>query len=337
MRGPIGNPELSAHQTHPQGASPGVLVVGMARSGTSASTALLARLGLALTVDSDVIPGNVLNPRGVYESRTVRRFDQVLLARWCEGGWANPCLPAGWDRQPGVRMLHSAGRRLFESVHPTRPWLCKDPQFCLTLPFWLQALHPNPAVALTYRHPVAVARSLQRGMGYELSRGLAIWERHQRSALQALDGQSVAVVNYDELVAEPAGGAATLAGWLTALGVVLAADAQREAAAVIGEGQRHWHASGEDRRLLSPEQRDLVDLLDAGRGVHMRWSAPALGRETPTTTARFAATPIKSLLRRPRWWWWIAEQTMPETLSGPASRLRAPRRLRQVGSIEVSD
>jgi hypothetical protein len=315
--------------------SRGVLVVGMARSGTSALTGMLSRLGLALAQDDDVIPGNTLNPLGVFESRTVRRFDQVLLARWCSGGWGDPRLPARWEYQRGIRMLHAPARRLFRSAHPSTAWVCKDPQFCLTLPFWLQTLSPVPSVALIYRHPLAVARSLQRGMGWDLARGVAIWERHQRSALRALNGQAVALVSYDDLVSDPVALAASVAQWLRAQGYSVAADAESAAASWIGVGERHWRAESEDASLLSPEQRELVGVLDRHRGTYDRWSPPVLPGETPTTTAMFGAPPLSVLLRRPRWWWWMSELMMPPSLSRHASRLRAPRQLREFGRIEL--
>jgi hypothetical protein len=296
---------------------------------------MLSRLGLALADEDDVIPGNALNPLGVFESRAVRRFDQVLLARWCSGGWADPRLPPGWQHQPEIRMLRAPARRLFRSVHTSSPWVCKDPQFCLTLPFWLQALSPVPSVALVYRDPIAVARSLQRGMGWDLARGLAIWERHQRCALEALNGQAVALVCYDELVSDPDSATAMLARWLRDQDYKIAPDAQAAATAWIGDEERHWRPEAEDELSLSPEQRALLGVLEARRGTYARWTPPALPNETPTTAAIFGAPPLSTLLRRPRWWWWMGELTMPPSLSRHASRLRAPRQLRGFGSIEL--
>jgi hypothetical protein len=311
----------------------GVLVVGVARSGTSALTAMLTELGLALASPDDVIPPNPLNRLGVYESRTVRRLDQALIARWCSGGWANPDLPPGWHRQLGIRLLHRPARRLFAAVHPRSPWVCKDPQLCLTLPFWRDALEGRALVALIYRHPLAVARSLERGMGFGQPRGLAIWERHLRSALDALVGATAIVVRYDDLVADPGAAAGEIGAWLEQASVPVAGGAVERAGARIGAGERHWRGEDDDAGLVSPAQRELLAALDACRGAHRAFRGPTLGPETPGNAQLFGTSRLTAALRRPRWWWWIAEQTLPAPLADRAGRLRAPRRLRRAGSI----
>ena len=73
------------------------------------------------------------------------------------------------------------------------PWALKDPRLCLTLRFWLPLLSSGnstvserkeagasgkgvaPAVLFTYRHPVEVAKSLQKREGFGIKRGLLLW------------------------------------------------------------------------------------------------------------------------------------------------------------------
>ena len=83
------------------------------------------------------------------------------------------------------------------------PWALKDPRLCLTLPFWMPLLSvlsarsssssssvaaplvlTPPAVLFTFRHPVEVAKSLQkREAGFTLKRGLLLWLAYNQQAL----------------------------------------------------------------------------------------------------------------------------------------------------------
>ena len=56
----------------------GILVLGMHRSGTSALTGALQRLGVEL--GDDLLPANKDNVRGFWESRAAMEIDEALLS-----------------------------------------------------------------------------------------------------------------------------------------------------------------------------------------------------------------------------------------------------------------
>jgi hypothetical protein len=305
---------------------PGVFVVGMARSGTSAITRIVTLLGLSHCVENDLIGPKHYNRLGFFESRTLQSFNRILLLRWSREGWREPRLPAGWQREPAVRWLAPRAGKLFRSLHPAQPWVYKDSSLNFLLPFWIEALGCRPDAIFIYRHPVAVARSLERDAGISFDRCLRIWERHNRAAIVALEGLSVLLIDYDELVSDPRGVASAVADWLHSRGYAVPAGAQDAAASSIDEREQHWRAGAEEDARLPSELRSLLALLAQRRGAHRSWSCPLPASQPPERTS------LRELLRllsqRPRWWWWIAELIMPAPIARAARRLPAPRRRR---------
>jgi len=91
-----------------------------------------------------------------------------------------------------------------ESGPRTVPWALKDPRLCLTLRFWLPLLSSGksvssnrestlggrgvaPAVLFTYRHPVEVAKSLQKREGFGIKRGLLLWLAYNEMVLSSTE------------------------------------------------------------------------------------------------------------------------------------------------------
>src|SRR5256714_7974765 len=113
-----------------------VLVLGMHRSGTSATARLVSLLGLPIGKEDDLKPRSEANPTGYWESNSLTAFNDRLL-RFLGGSWAAPpTLPLGWEsalRLAGHRRL---GGTLFRCVHDREGWVWKDPRTSVTLPFW---------------------------------------------------------------------------------------------------------------------------------------------------------------------------------------------------------
>lgn len=306
-------------------APPGVFVVGMGRSGTSAVTRMITLLGLSHCIDEDLIPAKHYNRLGFFESRTLQVFNHVLLRRWSTQGWRNPRLPENWEQELGVRLLRRPARSIFESVHPDQPWVFKDSSLNFLLPFWMQALGRRPDVVFIYRHPLAVARSLGRDADIDFDHCVRIWHDHNRAALSVLDGLSVLVIDYDTLVSTPRAAATEMADWLRGRGYDVPAGAEETAADSIDAREQHWRADHEQEASLPADCTALMAVLAEHRGAHDTWSQPM----TPRPPARAGRRErIELLVERPRWWWWMAELIMPEPIARHARRLAAPQRKR---------
>jgi len=198
--------------------SPGIIVLGMHRSGTSLLTGLLTK-GCGYHVGDNLLNAHPTNPKGFYERTDVMFQDDLWLGSqnmaWHSSDKLFQYDPEivlfeqnPWDEiiekdikltdeedktyeheMPGVRSLE------FLTNRNNRPWLLKEPRLCITLPAWLDQLevssvrYPNdnikaPSAILTYRHPVEVAESLHHRDNFPLSKGYLLWLIYNQRAIE---------------------------------------------------------------------------------------------------------------------------------------------------------
>lgn len=140
-----------------------LVVLGMHRSGTSALTEALSRLGWPLP--DALMPAADDNKRGYFESKIVAGINNQLLA----------ALGQSWTDSRALNDADMLGENLHELREQARAFLrlafadqsrllLKDPRMCRTLPFWraiFTELNIEPKVVLVVRSPDEVARSLR--------------------------------------------------------------------------------------------------------------------------------------------------------------------------------
>lgn len=255
-----------------------VMVAGMHRSGTSATTGLLVSLGLHPPAPHDLVPPSASNERGHFESRSLVHCNTQLLAAR-DGTWSAPPAPGtDWTEDPYVRQRRRDMAAAFADAFPRRPAAWKDPRLCLTLPFWRSVL-PGPQVAvLVLRDPWEVAASLRARSQVPAVVGLAMWERYVRSAVEGLAGLPTLVVRYDALLADPTAASTTLAGFLDQAGLAVQGD-PRTAASFLDRGLRHHRVADHGHGAMVEDSRGLLDALAGATGMHAAWAPPALPAE----------------------------------------------------------
>lgn len=185
-----------------------LLVLGMHRSGTSAVTAGLRVLGVDIGRDEELLPPTADNPKGYFEWAEAVYWHDVLLGalgrRWDD--WAP--LPAGWMDQPAASMVGETLTALVQRYFGEETlWGVKDPRLCLMVPWWrriLSSVGVSPAYLLVVRHPVSVARSLERRDGVARGAAWQLWMRYVMDSLQATHGARRVIVDYDAWIADPA-------------------------------------------------------------------------------------------------------------------------------------
>lgn len=157
-----------------------LIILGMHRSGTSALSGTLARLGAA--APRTLIPANPNNPKGFWESTELMKFHDRLLA--AAGSQWND-----WDGFDADRVdpsiLERADQELPALLHrefgDAGLMLIKDPRMCRMFPVWkrtLKALDVCPKVIVPFRSPEEVARSLMARNSFSRPRAQLIWLRH---------------------------------------------------------------------------------------------------------------------------------------------------------------
>jgi GT2 family glycosyltransferase len=190
-----------------------IVVLGMHRSGTSSVAGLLARMGVAVGPEHDLLVGPD-NPKGHYESGRLHMACVRRLAA-AGGDWRSPpsiVPPAAVDafrREVGA---------LIDEFDAHRPWLLKEPRLCLVAHELLPLL-TRPLFVHVVRDPLAVAASLAARDGFAMDEALALWERYTRDAFEASRGWPRLVVDYDALCADPLATTQALHDGLHALGL----------------------------------------------------------------------------------------------------------------------
>jgi hypothetical protein len=211
----------------------GIVVAGMHRSGTSAATGALQRLGIVL--GDGLMAGADDNPKGYFEHEAVVGIHDELL-RELGSWWSDPrALPDGWLGSPAARRAEERLVALLRRDFSDAPvWAIKDPRACRLLPLWrrcLGRLKWAAGVLHVVRSPTEVAASLTSRNGFSRSLGELLWLRHVSAAIRDSSGLARTVLLYESLLADPPG---SMQRALATLGVALPTIAETEADSLEG-------------------------------------------------------------------------------------------------------
>lgn len=166
-----------------------LMVVGMHRSGTSFLTGSLQEAGLELGKHSTWNPHNL---KGNRENTDIVAFhDAMLAARG--GAWDNP--PA--ERPQWTEAEYAAARQLIDDYQGAPRWGFKDPRALLAVEGW-QELIPELRFVGIFRHPSAVADSLQARGGMPREQALALWKAYNSRLLELHRRVKFPVLCFDE-------------------------------------------------------------------------------------------------------------------------------------------
>jgi hypothetical protein len=77
-------------------------------------------------------------------------------------------------------------KRFLGRLHREGTAIWKDPRTVLTFPLWKPLLQRYSILAI-FRHPMSVARSLQRRDGFPLEKGLDLWRQYNERLLTLCD------------------------------------------------------------------------------------------------------------------------------------------------------
>lgn len=247
-----------------------ILVLGMHRSGTSALTWLLGRLGAKLPADAIDASGD--NARGYWESAgLVKADDQVL--RVGRSSWFDP-RPLDLSRLD-AGAIGSRKARLREAIE--RAWgsapllAIKDPRQCRFVPLVAGVLADmgiEPRAVIMLRNPAEIARSLESRDGTTAAFAHLLWLRHMIDAERATRGMIRAIVDYDGMLEDWRATLARLAPAAGRAGWAPSDDEAVEIAAFLDPALRH-HRVG--TAALDQPLAGIVAAVDAGlRGLLAR-------------------------------------------------------------------
>lgn len=152
-----------------------ILVLGMHRSGTSFITRVVNIAGASL--GGPVVGANPSNPAGHWESEQGLAINDLIL-QINGGSWDEPPQHFHCPAWMCVKM-----RRFLGSLHWHGTAVWKDPRTVLTFHLWKRFLVRYRIVAI-FRHPMSVARSLERRDGFSITKGLQLWRQYNERLLR---------------------------------------------------------------------------------------------------------------------------------------------------------
>ena len=246
----------------------------MGRSGTSATAGLLVNLGLTGPLPDDLVPATGSNEQGHWESLSVISCNMRLLRSAGGFGDSPPPITLEWDGVDGYAERKAEALKWFRASDSGKPMMVKDPRMCLTLTFWRDAIPVPMAAIFVLRDPLKVARSREARDDMPMSLGLALWDRHVRSAALGLRGLPTLVIHYDDMLEDPVAGTASVVEFLGLIGVEVPRETERAAADSINPGLRHQQGTTDDYAEAAGVQREVFRQLVACTGIHEAWDPP---------------------------------------------------------------
>lgn len=182
----------------------GVLVLGMHRSGTSATAAALQERGFAL--GDDLVPAAADNPEGYFEHAAAVRINDELLSA-LDRTWRDVRpIPDQWmDSDAAHSAAHDIQRELLPFFRSSARWALKDPRLCRLLPLWRDVLERDGqgiTGLLVLRHPGEVAASLARRDGMPQEIASILWLRHVLEASIDAKGLPLATLDYASMLSD---------------------------------------------------------------------------------------------------------------------------------------
>jgi len=183
-----------------------ILVLGMARSGTSALTRTLGLCGAELPKSTHSVTDPI---RGTHwePDLIVDVHDRELLEpkgrRWHDVGW----LAHSWFQSEEAAVIkHRLAAAYREEFGAAPLTVVKDPRICRLLPLWLPIVRELPAepyAVIIVRNPVEVAASLAKeGNRFSFRKVQLLWLRHFLEAERDTRNVPRCFVSYENLLSD---------------------------------------------------------------------------------------------------------------------------------------
>ncbi len=266
-------PPLMEHES--RGDPPAcVAVVGMHRSGTSATAGLLVGLGLTPPKVEDLVPAQESNERGHWESEKVILHSLKVLGTLGANAYAPPRPTSGWEAGHEFDRLREEAAEWLAATSDGRPVVLKDPRLCMTLPVWKTAVPGPIPVIFVLRDPLEVARSLEARDNLPMLFGLSLWDRYVRSAALSLEGSPTLVVDYTAMLEDPVKWSDVICRFLQEWGVDLDPDARSVALEFLDTGLRHQRTEDSEYEPLVGAQQQVHAILSERAGSQSIWQPP---------------------------------------------------------------
>lgn len=277
------------------------IVLGMHRSGTSTLARIAGYLGCFSGAPEDHLQPNQWNAAGYLEHKKLVQISGKLLhdqgCTWSDVLNFDPDITDAALVRNAQRKYQHLMLQLSEQSGSS--WLCgKDPRLCLTLAI----VDPNPgAVLFIYRHPLAVAKSLDARDGLGMGVSMALWEFYTLSACRIVQslGDRALSVSYQQLSSNPKQSIAKIERFLRTRGAPGQSQADVEKAVAAVRPIDDSDATERYRHFMLPWHKALWKALDSGDIQHLptlsEHSADVLRQHHKLVALRQQLLPTKAI------------------------------------------
>jgi len=259
-----------------------ILVLGPHRSGTSAVARVLNLLGVDL--GGEMMPPKFDNRHGYWEHQRIFDLHERLLSRTGSAWHDYRPMPVGWRDLEEVEAIRGELVAFLRTEFGTNPlWGVKDPRLCRLVPWWLDALEElgaTPLFVVVVRHPLEVARSLERRDHFSPSKCILLYAAEMLAAVQHTQGRRRAFVSYARLLDDWRGAVTDLARQLRLEWPRDPVAAGDEIDAFLQPGERHHRHDLDELRadpLLAGWCAELYEALEgasSGRDADLDGAFP---------------------------------------------------------------
>lgn len=179
-----------------------IIVLSMHRSGSSALSGLMMRLGA--DGPATLLGANPENKLGHFESEKIYLMQDKLLAS-AGSSWDDYLpFPENWFTSPKAdEFRHRLKDIVTQEYGDSGFFVLKDPRNCRLVPFWcdlLADMNIAPLFVHTHRNPLEVAHSLYRRNGFDIGYGCLIWLRSVLDAEAGSRGKPRSFTAYDKVL-----------------------------------------------------------------------------------------------------------------------------------------
>ena len=183
-----------------------VVVVGMHRSGTSVVEHAMQTLDISL--GDHLMDPHPCNPKGFFEDIDFYEMNERLLHALDQRWSSVSSIPVESFISLRQTYFDEAIKIVRNKTGRATLFAFKDPRTAVLLPFWadiFSILKLKVKYIYVFRNPLAVAESLRVRDGFSLHKGILLWSKYNISALAWVSRRNCIFVDYDTLMADPAG------------------------------------------------------------------------------------------------------------------------------------
>lgn len=208
-------PLLQTHQVRSSIMPTNVLVVGMARSGTSMTARIFADAGYYVAHEEGKLQdADLFNPSGYWEAPKVLNANRRLLARvgfGFDNTWMFDAITEEQAEQIPELEHAQEDVALVEEYERNAPWVWKDARLCYTLGYWWPLMDENTTrVLLLTRDRREILRSFRRVKWRQDMDPAGLYEciaAHLQSARRTIERLDIPFVevDYSDFAKDPEG------------------------------------------------------------------------------------------------------------------------------------